>query len=156
MENLGRDPEVGGRIENYLGSTKVKTYIKDTILNRYAKDRKVLPRSLEELLYPIYGELVEIDYRQQDKVSLYRVENNGRLVAVSRASDLKWETGLRKLVQYVAAMPDAAAIPSLFPASMSHPELVLVISEYGSPINDSDKHLIEKGLNLINVQCLWA
>ncbi len=156
MENLRRDPKVGGRLENYMDPTKVKTYIKDTILNKYAKDRKVLPRSVEELLYPIYGELVEIDYRKQDHVSLHRMENHSRRVAVSRASDLKWETGLRKLIQYVAAMPLASSISSLFPVSTDNPELVLIIFEYGGPMNDSDKHLIEKGLALINVKCLWG
>ena len=81
MENLGRDPKVGGRLESYMEATKVKTYIKDTILNKYAKDRKILPRSMEELLGPIYGELVEIDYQQQDNVSLHKIVNDSRLVA---------------------------------------------------------------------------
>lgn len=157
MENLRLDPVVGGRLESYMEPPKVKTYIKDTILNKYAKDRKVLPRSVEEVLYPLYGESAEIDYRQQDHVSLHRIGNDGRLVAVSRTSDLKWETGLRKLVQYVAALPDPNAVtPSLFPVNMEHPDLVLIIFEYGSPINDSDKRLTEKGLKLANVQCLWG
>ncbi len=156
MDNLGNDPEVGGRLEGYIGSARVKTYIKDTILNRYSKERKVVPRSVEKLLYPIYGELVEVDYRQQDNVSLHRVKNSGKLVVVCRASTLKWETGLRKLIQYVAAMPDADTSPSLFPVHTGPPDLVLIILEYGSPINDSDKHLIEKGLKMVNVLCLWA
>lgn len=113
---------------------------------------------MEKFLCPIYDKLDEIDYRQRDHVSLHRVNNNGRLVAASRASDLKWETGLRKLLQYVAALPTSniTTESGLFPGNISSPDLVLIIFEYGSPKNESDKRLTERGLKLVNVQCLWA
>lgn len=156
MENLIRDPLVGGRLANYMEAPGVRVYIKDTILNKYAKDRKTLPRGVEEFLNPIYGEVVELDYRSQDNVSLHRVESDDRLLIVARTSELKWETGLRKLLQYVAAMPDTATTPSLFPVNPNPPGFVLIIFEYGSPMNEADKRLIQKGLNFINVCCLWA
>lgn len=158
MENLRNDPKVGGRLEKYMEPARVRTYIKDTLLNKYAKDKKVLPRDVEKFLCPIYGELDEIEYRQQDHVSLHRVKNNGSFVGVSRASDLKWETGLRKLVQYVAALPTSyiTTASGLLAGNTDSLDLVLIIFEYGSPKNESDKRLTEKGLKLVNVQCLWA
>jgi hypothetical protein len=40
MNQLVADPAIGGKLGEHMAKSKVKTYIKDTILNRYAKEKK--------------------------------------------------------------------------------------------------------------------
>ena len=40
MDILVEDREVGGVLQQYMQKERVRTYIKDTILNRYTKDQQ--------------------------------------------------------------------------------------------------------------------
>ena len=58
MEQLAHDPVVGGRIAEYTGREKVKTYIKDALINRYAKERTKPPSDLSTTVAEVVGEKV--------------------------------------------------------------------------------------------------
>ena len=149
METLGKDPEVGGKLKNYLPEEDIKTYIKDAILNRYAKDKTAPPRDINDRLIPIYGEpIFELDYVKSTQVSLHR-SNSDTYIVIVRTKYIKWETGLRKLALYVASKPKLTAL------SESNLDLVLIISEPQGSVNGADKNLVEKGLLLLNIKCLW-
>ena len=56
MEQLARDPMVGARIAEYTGKERVKTYIKDAVINRYAKERTKPPSDLSKTVAGVVGE----------------------------------------------------------------------------------------------------
>ena len=150
MEKLIKDSQVGGRLCNYMPVDKVKTYIKDAILNRYAKDRKILPHILNDLLASVYpAPIEEQEYDQRNKVSLHKV-GDGRYLVVARATWLKWETGLRKIVLFLSAAPHMP------PREGTSPELVLVIFQHSNEVNNAEKQSLECSLALLNVRCLWG
>ena len=39
MDRLIEHPDIGAKLQNFIPKEKVRTYIKDTILNNYAKKR---------------------------------------------------------------------------------------------------------------------
>mgnify|MGYP006864754778 CR=1 FL=1 len=43
MDSLVSDPSIGARIAEYYGKERVRTYIKDAVLNRYTKERTKAP-----------------------------------------------------------------------------------------------------------------
>ena len=149
MNNLVNDPNVGGRLLEYMAGDRVKTYIKDSILNRYSKDRRELPRNVNKMVWPDTNEDVhEIEYNSKDNVSLHRTAN-GEYTVIARVNPLKWETGLRRLLLFTAACP------GLQGASV-RVQLVLLIFEAGSAINGAEKELIQNALGRVNVLCIWG
>lgn len=150
IEAMVKDPNVGGLLSEFMPKAAVRVYIKDALLNAYAKERRSRPRDIQHILCRRYtGPITEIEYKKNDNVSLHRSEE-GNLVAVVRTSHLKWETGLRKLLLYVAAAP------GLPPADGTQFEMVLLIFQDGVPVNDADKNLIENALKLANTSCIWG
>jgi hypothetical protein len=117
LEQLVNKPEVGGRLADYMAKTEVKTYIKDAILNRYAKDKlsQQRPTQLKSVIETTIGlknaELVEESASKG--IKLY--EASGKFVVVSDGTYLKWETALRKALLFIsnkpfAQVPDSVSI----------------------------------------------
>ncbi|MCC6607204.1 MAG: hypothetical protein IT327_28610 [Anaerolineae bacterium] len=150
LDQLVKDPNIGGVLREYMSREKVKTYIKDSVLNKYSKLKQTLPRNLELTLKPLYGApIYEVEYRKSDHLSLHRTNDN-KLVAVARTKPLKWETGLRKLILFIAS---SQGLP---PSDGTQLDLILAIFQHGVPVNEGDKKLVEGGLKLIGVKGLWV
>lgn len=150
LDRLVKHQKVGGRLREYMPPDRVKSYVKDAIINKYSKRERHLPRDITDLVSKQYpGVVHEISYDREKAVSLHRVEG-GPVVAASRTAYMKWETGLRKLLLYVAAAP------GLPPSDGSPVKLLLIIYQHGNPVNESDRALTERGLGLVGVDCAWA
>lgn len=150
MDNLISDPQIGHKLQEFMSKGAVKTYIKDGILNRYSKVRRALPRDVEKFLVPNMGAAQdEIEYVQRDHVSLHRLDGRG-LVVVGRTTYVKWETGVRKVLLYVAG---AAGLP---PTDGTPFTKALIIFHRGIPINDADRAVVTKAIELANMKCLWG
>ena len=146
MEQLARDPVVGGRIAEYTGREKVKTYIKDALINRYAKERTKPPSDLSTTVAEVVGEKVSrVDGGGDRDVSLYL--GNGTLVVVGCGRLLKWETALRKLLEYMGRTRD-----HLEYSSVRRTELMLVLMTGGKKISSADRELLERSLKAIQVK----
>lgn len=149
IEALGRDPHVGGRLQEFMRPDKVAGYIRHSILNQYAKERRAVPRDIDNVLATAYGvSSAEIEYDPDVKLSLHRLAN-GDYVAASRTHVSSWPNGLKRLLLYVAAAP------GLWGQEGKQVSLALLIYQHGVPPNGADRQLIEKGLQLINVHCIW-
>lgn len=151
LENLVNDPEIGGRLLEYIDRERVRTYIKDAILHRYSLERRRLPRDVDDVLLSIYPKRLihEIQYVAADAVSLHRIENGPYLV-VARTNHKKWETGLRRLVLYIAR---STGLP---PKDGTPMDRILIVFQFGDVINDGDRKLVAKGLSLLGVKCVWV
>jgi hypothetical protein len=148
-ERLRVDPLVGGRLREFMPDGEVKQYIRHTIMNKYAKERRVPLRDVGEILARLYGEPGgEIEYNATDKVSLHRLSDGG-LVVVGRILDKAWDKGLGRLLLYVARAP------GLPPADGGRFEQVLILLQYGVPRNGADRGLIEEALKLVQVRAVW-
>lgn len=146
MEQLARNPVIGGRIAEYTGKEKVKTYIKDALINRYAKERTKPPSDLSPTVVGVVGEKVaRVDGGGDRDIRLYR--GGGTLVVVSCGRLLKWETALRKLLEYMGRNGGR-----LEHSSSRRLVLMLVLMTGGKRIPSSDKELLERSLKTIQVK----
>lgn len=151
MQNLVSDPDVGMRLSEFMPSESLKTYIKDTILNRYAKEKTASkrPRDVSKYILKAFGcEGNEIDYEKKNHVSLHKLGVSSYVV-VARCTLLKWETGLRKAIEYVEKCP---GLPTVGGKKL---RLLLVIGTRG-PLTKPDKVHIKKSLAVLEVESLFV
>lgn len=143
MDSLLACEDVGGVLRQYMPSEKVRTYIKDGVLNRYSKDRRPLERDIDTVIDSTYGlGAVEIEYRKP--VSLHRLDS-GELLVASRGAYAKWETAVRRMLEFMAAAP------GLTDGSRA-PRKLLVLFSGGAIINRADRELLCRGLQLLGIE----
>jgi hypothetical protein len=144
LENLVNKPEVGGRLADYMAKTEVKTYIKDAILNRYAKDKlsQQRPTELKSVIQTIIGltnaELVEESAAKG--IKLYKASD--KFVVVSDGTYLKWETALRKALLFISNKP--------FAQDSSSVSILLTLFARHQKVPASDNKHLAKALAFCN------
>jgi hypothetical protein len=149
MDNLVRDPEVGVRLANYMGKSEVRTYIKDAILNRYSKDKVKDAMSLDAgIVIDNMLNLKSIEIEADKRVGLYRLENND-LCLLSRGTSLKWETALRKALEYISRAPK-------LPPEDCKLHIVLHIVTLSKPLPESDIEHLRDALRIIGVLAFFT
>lgn len=149
MEHLVKDPEVGGKLADYIAKSELKTYIKDAILNRYSKDKIAdeLSSDAAGIIREVLGQgSTEIEAKK--RLSLLRLDN-GDLVILAGGTFLKWETALRKALEYVASSPG-------LPPKDQNLYLVLSLAIGGEPLTTGDMDHLNKALSLIGVSVFFA
>ncbi len=151
MDRLIEHPDIGAKLREHITNEKVRTYIKDTIINRYAKVRTALPREIEDYIETICTDtLYEIDYIANDHVSFHRTESNGYYaIARSKHRHTSWPIALRNLLFYLARLPQCP------PEGCSELVKVLIIFCHGVPVNSGDKEIVVKALSHADVFCVW-
>ena len=150
MGQLIADPKIGGVLGSYIPKDKVKTYIKDALLNRYSKIKRARPEEIDHILTPHFGVMDgAIDYDSKNDVSLHKLKGNA-LVFAARVGYLKWETGLRRLILFAAKCKAKA------PEKIKNVSFALLIFIDKKHINSSDKLQVETALKLINVVPFWV
>lgn len=146
MDDLIEDPEIGGVIRSYLPAERVRTYIKDAVLNAYKKSRvRDLLDSLDinaVLLY-VFGVETELIQKLNAESSVYRTEN-GQLIVVSKGTYVKWETALRRALEAIAKFPKADE-------DKQNPLICLMLAVQNGEAPDADKTFIKKALGAIGV-----
>lgn len=148
MEQLVKDPAIGGCIAQYTGKGGVKTYIKDGVLNRYAKEKTRPPSDLCKTVGETFGEEVSrIDEGGEKGISLYRGKRSGVFVVASSGRLLKWETALRKLLEHLGR--NSGRFDG---KGSSRPRMILILMTGGLRISSSDKQLLERSLDAIQVK----
>lgn len=142
MEQLVSEPDVGGTLGEYMAKADIKTYIKDAILNRYAKDKKeeANQTSNVEIVKAVFNlETVEIDSDNRAQVTLCKVPDSKEFVVVAEGTHLKWETALRKSMIYAASKP-------FFSNHDSKILILLKLFARNKVVPLSDKRLLETAL----------
>jgi len=150
MDQLCSHSEIGGKLAEHLASADIRKYVKDVIVNSYSKKKRKMPRDVEEILQAkLKDKACEIDWKASDRLSLHRL-SDGTFAVVARATYVKWETGLRKLLLYITNREHLRTL------SRHKCRLILAVFEHSHAVNGGDKALLVKALETIGVSCYWG
>lgn len=148
MDELVEDPEIGGVLKEYMDKERIRTYIKDSVLNRYAKDLNKATLSCktpEQLIQDTYGEDAD-EIQKKGNISVLR-SSEGTIYVVSTGTVLKWETALKKALELIAKEP------TLIQNGIA-PKICLHLAVSSSTLADSDKKSILFALSLVGVKAV--
>ena len=154
MDELVEDPEIGGVLKEYMSKERIRTYIKDGVLNAYTKAKNkaalsgIMPESTVKRLLHYEAEIIQKCSGKNSGVSVLRSEA-GRIVVVSGGTALKWETALRKALEIIANEPGLTI-------NNQTPEICLQLSEASQALTDADRNHIRTALNAIGVKALFC
>ena len=152
MNELATNPQVGGVISNFTTPEKVRTYIKDALLNAYSKKHvrdKEKSIDLKQALSKVYKKRL-INILKKEKLSVWKDEEDSSSVYIVHFGTLlKWETALRKALEYVASTDHIREMD--FQAKIC---LALVVQT--DELTDADKVHIKTALGLIDVKVIFV
>jgi len=154
MDELVEDPCVGGVLKQYMSKERVRTYIKDGVLNAYKKEltRKALetttPTDTIQQVFGVQSSVIQKCSGKNVTVSVSR-DINGRIIVVSGGTALKWETALRKALEIIARQP-GLTINSIKPSICLH----LVTASHD--LTEGDKKHITDALSAIAVKAIFS
>lgn len=149
MDQLVEHRDVGKKLQDFIDAAATRKYIKDVIVNKYAKKKRVMPREIDGVLKVITTDLLEeIDWVEEDHLSLHRA-NYGLLIVTARTTFVKWETGLRKILLYVNLKP-------VLRDPTQNVTKVLAVFEHSSDVNETDRNELGSALGMIGVRVVWG
>lgn len=152
MNDLAANPQVGGVISNFTTSEKVRTYIKDALLNAYSKKHvrdKEKSINLQATLSKFYKkELKQV--LEKGKLSVWKDEEDSESIYIVHFGTLvKWETALRKALEYIASTDHIRKMNL-------RPKICLALIIQIDDLTDGDKGLIKTALDLIDVSVIFV
>jgi len=152
LDRMVDHPDIGVKLRGHIPNERVRTYIKDTIINRYAKVRTELPQDIDKYLKEICADdFYKIDYLARDNVSLHRTSKNSYYaVARSKRGHTSWPIALRNLLFYLARLPECP------PKGCTELVKVLIIFCHGVSMNSGDKEIVDNALSHADVFCIWV
>lgn len=153
LNTLVSHVKVGKVLSEYMSSEQVRTYIKDTIINRYAKDENAKGLSLSNMLARIAEaegcqvESLEDASRKSNAILLKK--STGEVIAAGIGTVSKWETAVRRVLEFIERSPG-------LPPHNETLIVYIIISAAGKSIAHSDKLQIERALNLVGIKVLFV
>ena len=153
LDDLVEDSEVGAILIEYMAKERIRTYIKDGILNAYAKTlmrNSLAALTPETIVKKVYNKEAVIIQKGNGKATGLTVLKtiDGELFVISGGTVLKWETALRKALEIIAKEPKLIINNVV-------PHICLVLSVTGT-ITDADKTHICEALNAVKVKALFV
>lgn len=144
LERLVDKDDVGLVLQDFMEKDRVRVYIKDSVLNKYAKDRRTINEyNLTIKVAQLCNEYVSVVTTQND-VMLFKAQNSGTHIVVAKGSFIKWETALRKVLLYIAGTPllKQQDLPLI---------KAIVITTGGVPIPTGEEDVLRHALTEISV-----
>jgi len=154
LDELVNNTDIGGVLRDYLPKEKVRTYIKDAILNAYAKQitqnalDRVSPIETIQRIYRVSSSVIQQCTGKDARVTVLR-SDDGRIFVVSGGTVLKWETALRKALELIAK-ETRLTIDGKTPAICLH----LVTTN--NSLTVADKNHIMTALGAVGVQVIFC
>lgn len=154
MDDLVDDPEVGGILKDYMTKERVRTYIKDGVLNAYTKqkNRHVLasktPEDTVRNLFAVEAQIIQ-ECKAKNKGLFVLRASNGDIFVVSSGTTLKWETALKKALELIAREPGLTI-------NANKPRICLRLSELSQLLTDADRDHIRTALGAIGVKAIFC
>lgn len=154
IDMLVDDPEVGQVLIEYISKERVRTYIKDGVLNAYAKEftKKALASiAPEKTILDTYGVEASVIQKCKGKQSgLYVLRSEaGDIYVVSSGTVLKWETALRKALEIIASEPNLII-------NDITPDICLKLSSASHSLTEADKEYISSALGAVGVKAVFC
>lgn len=147
IDELVEHPEIGGIIAGYMSKAAVKTYIKDALINPYSKRENAKSIStdvVEARLSVREGSPVHLIEGSCNKKVLFLRADNGTLIVAGVGLISKWETALRKVLEFIERAPK-------LPPMTGDLRMYLLVLMKGKSLTESEKTHISNTLSLINV-----
>jgi len=154
LDSLVEDHEIGGVLREYMAKEKVRTYIKDGILNAYAKRftknalDEVSPTETISQIYGVGSAVIQQCTGKDARVSVSR-SDDGRIFVVSGGTVLKWETALRKALELIAREAGLSV-------DGKTPEICLHLVATNNSLTVADKKHITTALGAIGVEAMFC
>lgn len=154
LDMLVDDVEVGKVIIEYMPKERVRTYIKDGVLNAYTKaaTKKALAASTpENVIKNVFNEtasIIQAGKGNQSGLFVLRAES-GRIYVVSGGTVLKWETALRKALDKIANSPNLTINGKV-------PSICLKLSLSGQSLTEADKTHISTAVGAVGVKVVFC
>ncbi|MCL2568797.1 MAG: hypothetical protein FWE12_05100 [Oscillospiraceae bacterium] len=153
MDDLVEDPEIGGVLKQYMDKERVRTYIKDSVLNAYAKKKikdafdAVDPTETIEKVYGVKALKIQTGTRKSNKVTVSRAAD-GHIFVVSGGTVLYWENALRKALELVAKQPGLII-------EGRTPSICLTLVSKTNSLTIADTNHITTALKAVGVQAVF-
>jgi hypothetical protein len=146
MDDLVEDPEIGHILKEYMSGERIRTYIKDGILNAYAKEKNKQTLALHDPITIIQQEynIETVIIQKQGAVTVCRSSDN-QMFVISQGTVLKWETALRKVLELVARTPNLCV-------NKKYPSICLQLAVINEDITEGDITQIKTALAAVSVQ----
>lgn len=155
MDSLVDSPDVGVRLGNYMPKERVRTYIKDTILNQYTKhvnSHILASMTPEETINEVFDEdaaIIDNVTFKGNVLSILRSSDNGNIFVVSIGTALKWETALRRALEIIASKPNITV-------NNKAPSICLKLSVANQTLTEADKKAIKSALGAVGVKAVFC
>lgn len=150
MDDLVDDPEIGGVIREYVQGGKVRTYIKDGILNAYTKQKtKQILRAHDPIQIVCHTFGVEQAFVLKEGDIIVCRSSNEQIFVIGRGTVLKWETALRKALEYIARTPGIRV-------GGRYPLICLQLAVINDHITEGDKAQINSALAAVGVRVYFC
>ena len=141
--------DVGGRLKEYLPASGVRVYIKDTLCGRYTKNltaQKMKMYSAVEAIKEVYG-VNTVCVGKSGEVTVCKEDNSDYIYLVDYSTLVRWESSLRRILEYIARTPYADRNRNLI-------RICLVIVDQTNKLTYADKTLLAKALEFVNAKPL--
>ena len=143
MNLLAERPDVGGEIVKYMKRERVRTYIKDAIINNYSKDKttEAMPNNPKPIIKSIFGVDAEESHKEVS-LQLYKSVSMTRpneYIVISEGTVLNWGSALKRALLFIAAKP--------FSKTASNVYILLFLFAQHKPLTLTDKETMEKALD---------
>lgn len=153
MDELVDSPEIGGVLKQYMTKERIRTYIKDSELNAYAKKKvndaldAVVPTDTIEQVYGVIAMKIQSCTGKSNRVTVSR-SSDGRIFVVCGGTVLKWETALRKALELIAKQPGLIV-------DGQPPSICLNLVSTTCDLTAADKNHITTALKAVRVQAVF-
>lgn len=146
MDHLVDDPDIGGVLGEFFPKERIRTYIKDGVLNAYMKNARahilsqMNPIDTIKRLYSADAEILE-----SRNGSYTCCSHSGDIYIITTGTYVKWETALRKALDLIASNPKVTQHGKT-------PYICLHIANLDNSITEGDKKHLFAALQAINVK----
>ena len=147
LDDMTADPQIGGVLAQYMRKDKVRTYIKDCIIGKYAKKKNGELLSTERLQFELEKRegpvLLQADKNQ---VVTFIAETDGCFIFAAKGTVLKWESALRKVLEKRVQIDTGEEEMQV--------KTYLILSNTGRLLTDSERENLNRTLGLVNVKVI--
>lgn len=147
FDSMTANPMIGGVLGQYMKKEKVRTYIKDGIIGKYAKLKNEEILSTDKVkrdLERCEGSAITI-IQDKAQVIVGVNDSDGSVVYAAKGTVLKWESALRKVLEKRAAAPDKEGMIV---------KMYLLLSNTGRKLTEAEQLSIHKTLAVVGVKVI--
>ena len=146
MDDLLEDPETGGVLKAYFPRERIRTYIKDAVLNAYMKAKNWALLDAQDT-FTVLQDVFDVESEEIQKldndVTLHKAISS-EFIVVSRGTYVKWETALRKALTAIGKS-------QLLLNNTNSTKICLLLAVKNGEATDADKNFIRNALSVIGV-----